>query len=126
MTLSISVVVIRNSELLLGSMEKSTLGSGGKNNIFYVLLRDWGKDIAATAMWRLSRMTSYYLMNRGFSIGIGDVTPGSNLMKTKQSLLVEGYVVLNCGILKKFQELNVNSTMGNDTGTISATITSNK
>ncbi|KAK7603430.1 hypothetical protein V9T40_003429 [Parthenolecanium corni] len=86
-----SFVVIRNSELLLGSMEKSTLGSGSKNNIFYVLLRDWGKDIAATAMWRLSRITSYYLMNRGFSIGIGDVTPGQSLMNTKQRLLRDGY-----------------------------------
>lgn len=89
--LTVSVVVIRNSELLLGSMEKSTLGSGSKNNIFYVLLRDWGKDIAATAMWRLSRITSYYLMNRGFSIGIGDVTPGQSLMNTKQRLLRDGY-----------------------------------
>lgn len=80
-------------------MEKSTLGSGGKNNIFYVLLRDWGKDIAATAMWRLSRMTSYYLMNRGFSIGIGDVTPGSNLIETKQRLLHDG-LVLGMRLLK--------------------------
>jgi RNA polymerase Rpb1, domain 3. len=57
-------------------MDKSTLGSGGKANVFYILLRDFGEDVAVTAMWRLSRMTSFYLMNRGFSIGIGDVTPG--------------------------------------------------
>lgn len=76
-------------------MDKSTLGSGGKNNIFYVLLRDWGKDVAATAMWRLSRMTSYYLMNRGFSIGIGDVTPGQSLINTKQRLLNDGYAFYN-------------------------------
>lgn len=88
-------MVIRNSELLLGSMDKSILGSGGKNNIFYVLLRDWGKDVAATAMWRLSRMTSYYLMNRGFSIGIGDVTPGQSLINTKQRLLNDGYAFCN-------------------------------
>lgn len=71
-------------------MDKTILGSGGKNNIFYVLLKDWGKDIAATAMWRLSRLASYYLMNRGFSIGIGDVTPGQSLINTKQRLLVDG------------------------------------
>lgn len=32
-------VHIRNSELLSGTMDKATLGSGSKNNIFYILLR---------------------------------------------------------------------------------------
>ena len=43
-----SYVIIRNSELLAGSMDKSTLGSGAKNNIFYVLLCDWGQNVACT------------------------------------------------------------------------------
>ena len=67
-----SFVIIRNSELLAGSMDKSTLGSGSKNNIFYILLRDFGQDVSCTAMWRLSRIASWYLMNRGFSIGKGN------------------------------------------------------
>lgn len=29
--------------------------------------------------------------NRGFSIGIGDVTPGTGLLKAKQDLLDDGY-----------------------------------
>ncbi|XP_012263608.2 DNA-directed RNA polymerase III subunit RPC1 [Athalia rosae] len=86
-----SYVIIRNSELLAGSMDKSTLGSGSKQNIFYVLLRDWGEDASTTAMWRLARIASYYLMNRGFSIGIGDVTPGQGLLRAKQELLSAGY-----------------------------------
>ncbi|XP_035735078.1 DNA-directed RNA polymerase III subunit RPC1-like isoform X1 [Vespa mandarinia] len=86
-----SYVIIRNSQLLAGSMDKSTLGSGSKQNIFYILFRDWGEDIAATAMWRLARIASYFLMNRGFSIGIGDVTPGQGLLRAKQELLNAGY-----------------------------------
>lgn len=84
-------VIIRNSELLAGFMNKATLGSGAKQNIFYILLRDWGEDVAALVMWRLARITSYFLMNRGFSIGIGDVTPGYSLLKAKQELLNSGY-----------------------------------
>lgn len=91
MCINDSYVNIRNSELLAGSMDKSTLGSGAKNNIFYVLLRDFGEDIAALAMWRLARMASAYLMNRGFSIGIGDVTPGQGLLRAKMQLLNAGY-----------------------------------
>uniref|UniRef100_A0A3B3S3Q8 DNA-directed RNA polymerase subunit n=1 Tax=Paramormyrops kingsleyae TaxID=1676925 RepID=A0A3B3S3Q8_9TELE len=86
-----SFVVIQNSELVCGSMDKGTLGSGSKNNIFYILLRDWGQMEAADAMSRLARLAPVYLSNRGFSIGIGDVTPGQGLLKAKQDLLDAGY-----------------------------------
>lgn len=55
------VVVIHNSELMCGSMDKGTLGSGSKNNIFYILLRDWGQLEAANAMSRLARLAPVYL-----------------------------------------------------------------
>lgn len=87
-----SYVIIRNSELLSGTLDKGHLGSGGKSgSIFYVILRDFGQDYSIKAMWRLARMASYYLMNAGFSIGIGDVTPGENLIKRKNKLLKDGY-----------------------------------
>ncbi|MBN3302766.1 RPC1 polymerase, partial [Amia calva] len=86
-----SYVVIQNSELMSGSMDKGTLGSGSKNNIFYILLRDWGQLEAANAMSRLARLAPVYLSNRGFSIGIGDVTPGQGLLTAKQELLEAGY-----------------------------------
>ncbi|KAM9558342.1 DNA-directed RNA polymerase III subunit RPC1 isoform 1-T1 [Salvelinus alpinus] len=86
-----SFVVIQNSELMCGTMDKGTLGSGSKKNIFYILLRDWGQLEAANAMSRLARIAPTYLSNQGFSIGIGDVTPGQGLLKAKQNLLDEGY-----------------------------------
>ncbi|XP_077970587.1 DNA-directed RNA polymerase III subunit RPC1-like [Styela clava] len=86
-----SYVVIYNSQLLAGAMDKSTLGSGSKNNIFYILLRDYGEQAAADAMWRLARVCPVYLSNRGFSIGIGDVTPGEGLLAAKRDLLEDGY-----------------------------------
>lgn len=64
-----SFIVIHNSELICGALDKGVLGSGSKMNIFYLLLRDFGEQFAADAMLRLARMASFYLMNRGFSIG---------------------------------------------------------
>lgn len=55
--MSVSDVIIRNSELLCGSMDKNTLGSGTKSSIFYVILRDFGKGPSCKAMWRLARVT---------------------------------------------------------------------
>ncbi|XP_071808638.1 DNA-directed RNA polymerase III subunit RPC1-like isoform X1 [Asterias amurensis] len=86
-----SYVVIHNSQLMCGAMDKSVLGSGSKNNIFYILLRDYGESYAANAMSRLARLCPYFLSNRGFSIGIGDVTPGAGLVSAKMDLLKAGY-----------------------------------
>lgn len=36
-------------------------------------------------------MASYFLMNRGFSFGISDVTPSRKLLDEKQRLLEKGY-----------------------------------
>jgi DNA-directed RNA polymerase III subunit RPC1 len=86
-----SYVVIRNSQLMCGSMDKNTMGSGTKNCIFYVILRDFGEELASRCMWRLARMASYFMMNRGFSFGISDVTPSHKLLEEKQKLLECGY-----------------------------------
>lgn len=57
----ILVVVLRNSALLCGAMEKSTLGSGSKNNIFYCILREYNGNEAGIVMWRLARVASYFI-----------------------------------------------------------------
>ena len=106
-----SWVIIRNSELLAGSMDKSTLGSGSKNNIFYILLRDFGQDVSCTAMWRISRIASWYLMNRGFSIGIGDVTPNKDLLNKKEDLVRYGYEKCDTYI-KQLEEGGLQSQAG--------------
>ncbi|CAB4015852.1 DNA-directed RNA polymerase III subunit RPC1 [Paramuricea clavata] len=86
-----SFVVIHNSELMCGALDKAVLGSGSKNNVFYVLYRDFGEQFAADAMWKVARICPFFLSNRGFSIGIGDVTPGLGLLKAKDELLNCGY-----------------------------------
>ncbi|CAD5229444.1 unnamed protein product [Bursaphelenchus okinawaensis] len=84
-------VMIKNNQLLLGMLDKALLGSGSKTNIFYVLLRDFGENFAIEAMWRLARISPVFLSNRGFSIGIGDVTPSAGLLREKKKLLETGY-----------------------------------
>ena len=80
-------VIIRNSELLAGTMDKSVLGSGSKQNIFYILLRDWGEDVATAAMWRLTRIANHFNFERGISLGIGDLIPSQGLLRAKEKIL---------------------------------------
>ncbi|KAG5346572.1 RPC1 polymerase, partial [Acromyrmex charruanus] len=90
-----SYVIIRNSELLAGTMDKSILGSGSKQNIFYILLRDWGEDVATAAMWRLTRITNHFNFERGISLGIGDLIPSQGLLRAKERILNTHYSTCN-------------------------------
>lgn len=45
---------------MCGTMDKATMGSGTKQCIFYLLLRDFGEAFATKAMWRLARVCIYF------------------------------------------------------------------
>ncbi|RDD41425.1 DNA-directed RNA polymerase III subunit RPC1 [Trichoplax sp. H2] len=84
-------VVFHNGEHICGVLDKSTLGSGSRSNIFYILLRNFGEELAADRMHRLARLCPVFLSNRGFSIGISDVTPEINVINGKRELVKNGY-----------------------------------
>ncbi|KAB8737515.1 hypothetical protein FH972_026474 [Carpinus fangiana] len=97
-----SWLVVRNSEVMCGMMDKSTMGSGKKDSVFYVIMRDFGADAAVQAMDRLSKLSARWLTNEGFSIGIDDVYPSEELVHRKQSLIAEAYNACDDHI-KKFK-----------------------
>ncbi|KAL8294013.1 hypothetical protein RB600_000133 [Gaeumannomyces tritici] len=82
-------LIIRNSEIMCGVMDKSIVGGGKKDSIFYVILRDFGPDYAVTAMNRLAKLCARTLGNRGFSIGVGDVFPTMELRVEKDKLVAD-------------------------------------
>ncbi|OAL45570.1 beta and beta-prime subunits of DNA dependent RNA-polymerase [Pyrenochaeta sp. DS3sAY3a] len=84
-------LVIRNSEVMCGVMDKATVGDGKKDSVFYVMMRDFGPDHAVQGMNRLSRLSARWLSVNGFSLGISDVTPGEKLNEKKQALVEEAY-----------------------------------
>jgi len=84
-------VIIRGSNILSGVMDKSVLGDGKKHSVFYTILRDYGPQEAADAMNRMAKLCARYLGNRGFSIGINDVTPADDLKQKKEELVEIAY-----------------------------------
>lgn len=104
---------IRNSEVMCGVMDKSTIGSGKKDSVFYAMLRDYGPEVAAEGMNRLSRLCARWLGNMGFSIGITDVYPGDQLLKTKKQLVEKAYA--DCeDVIIKFRDGNLETMPGSD------------
>eukprot|EP01028_Stygiella_incarcerata_P002839 TRINITY_DN1537_c0_g1_i1.p1 TRINITY_DN1537_c0_g1~~TRINITY_DN1537_c0_g1_i1.p1 ORF type:complete len:1415 (+),score=363.19 TRINITY_DN1537_c0_g1_i1:100-4344(+) len=84
-------VCFYNSELISGFLDKSILGGGSKNGLFYLLVRLQSPDYSAECMLRLARLTSRFVMNRGFSIGVEDVRADSSVMEGRQAIIDEGY-----------------------------------
>ena len=86
-----SFLCIRNSEIMCGRMDKSTVGGGKKDSLFYIMYRDYGPDASATGMNRLSKLCARWLSNEGFSVGISDVTPPSMLQQEKDDRVVKAF-----------------------------------
>lgn len=93
-------LVIRNSEVMCGVMDKSTIGSGKKDNVFYIMLRDFGPAAAAEGMNRLSKLSARWFTNMGFSIGITDVYPSERLIQSKNDLVEAAYAACDEVIAK--------------------------
>lgn len=41
-------------------------------------------------MWRLGRIALFFLAHRGFSIGLGEVMPSSDLVASKTAVISRG------------------------------------
>ncbi|KAI9745421.1 MAG: hypothetical protein M1818_000955 [Claussenomyces sp. TS43310] len=88
-------LVIRNSEVMCGRMDKTTVGSGKKESIFSIILRNFGPDQAINAMNRLTKLSARFLTDQGFSIGIEDVTGNKSLNDQKAALVTKAYREVN-------------------------------
>ncbi|KAF2748255.1 beta and beta-prime subunits of DNA dependent RNA-polymerase [Sporormia fimetaria CBS 119925] len=108
-----SYLVIRNSEVMCGVMDKATVGDGKKDSVFYVLMRDFGPDYAVQGMNRLAKLSARWLSNNGFSLGINDVTPGEELVRRKQTLIQEAYAKCD-KLIKDFKEGKLQRDAGCD------------
>jgi DNA-directed RNA polymerase III subunit RPC1 len=115
-----SYLCIRNSEVLCGRMDKSTVGAGKKNSVFYILYRDFGPDEAARGMNRLSKLCARWLGNQGFTVGINDVTPPEKLVKEKGEMI--GKVFNEClSFVRESKAGNLKRKAGlDDAGTLEA------
>lgn len=88
-------VAFRKGELISGNLGKKTLGGDSKSGLFYVLIRDFGAIEATRCMSRLAKLSARFLGDRGFSIGIDDVTPSDNMLGVKSRILVRGQTLAN-------------------------------
>ncbi|KAJ3440184.1 DNA-directed RNA polymerase iii subunit rpc1 [Anaeramoeba flamelloides] len=111
-------IVFRDSELMCGALDKKIMGSGTKDSLFLALVKDYSGEIAGKCMSRMSRMSSRFLSDFGFSIGIDDVMPSKDLTKKKEKMIKKGYYKCQMyisqfkdGTLKKTPGLTVEESL---------------
>lgn len=76
---------------MAGALGKLTLGTGGKGGLFYVLIRDNSKSIAARVMQRFSKLSSRWITEYGMTISAADVTPSESLTLEKNNKMEQAY-----------------------------------
>eukprot|EP00927_Polykrikos_kofoidii_P017509 TRINITY_DN1798_c1_g1_i1.p1 TRINITY_DN1798_c1_g1~~TRINITY_DN1798_c1_g1_i1.p1 ORF type:complete len:1535 (+),score=240.64 TRINITY_DN1798_c1_g1_i1:273-4877(+) len=94
-------IIFRNSELISGNLGKKILG-GAKNGLFFRLIRDNSADAAVACMTRIAKLSSRWLMNRGFTIGIDDVCAHRAVKEEKARITADKYAV----VAEKIKEYN--------------------
>eukprot|EP00928_Gymnodinium_smaydae_P100690 TRINITY_DN993_c0_g2_i1.p1 TRINITY_DN993_c0_g2~~TRINITY_DN993_c0_g2_i1.p1 ORF type:complete len:1510 (+),score=350.71 TRINITY_DN993_c0_g2_i1:415-4944(+) len=94
-------VIFRNSELISGNLGKKILG-GAKNGLFFRLIRDNSTQAAVACMSRIAKLSSRWLMNRGFTIGIDDVKAHDVVKAEKAKITASKYAVVD----EKIKEYN--------------------
>jgi hypothetical protein len=58
-----------------------------------VLATDYSAAAAAAVMNRLAKLSARFIGERGFSIGIDDVTPAPVLQRRKQQIIAQSYAL---------------------------------
>lgn len=84
-------VQIINSRYIMGRLDKSIIGGENRKGSLIYQLLNISKISAVTIMNCIARLTSRYLAETGFSIGLDDVFPGQNLIASKNETIACGY-----------------------------------
>ncbi|KAJ1653024.1 DNA-directed RNA polymerase III subunit C1 (rpo31) [Dispira simplex] len=114
-------VIIQNSEIMCGSMDKAIVGGSKSSSVLFFILKNYGGTAAAEVMNRLAKLCARWLGNRGFSIGINDVQASPELQDIKNHNIDTAYA--QCDQLVKDSELGLIANLpGQD---LSETVESN-
>ena len=114
-------VIIKNSELLTGIIDGTAIGKESKNGLIFALMKDCGNREAAKFLTRISKFSSRWICDYGFSLGLGDVTPKRDLVEKKLNIISEGFKkcddmikLYNDGQIKLKPGMNMEKSLEND------------
>jgi DNA-directed RNA polymerase subunit A' len=81
--------VIKDGELVEGSVNKKVYGSGGSNRLFAAIAMQCGFDALRVFLAKSSRLAYAYATLSGATIGVKEYVPSEEMMKEKERLIAE-------------------------------------
>lgn len=69
-----SYVVVRNGELLFGVVDEKAFGAGEPDSLFHRIIKERGPTTARKFLDSVGRLLVRFITDRGFSMGLNDVT----------------------------------------------------
>lgn len=85
------LVEVLSNRYIRGRLDKSIVGGENRKGSLIYQLMKISKVCAVTAMNGIARLTSRYMAEVGFSIGLDDVYPGPRLISEKNRIISRGY-----------------------------------
>lgn len=95
-------VIVDKGQLLVGIMEKDTLGNKGQG-LLHIIMNDCSPEDTRDFINNCQRTINYWLLHRGFSIGIGDSESDPKTMKNVSDIIREAGKAVE-GIVGKAQD----------------------
>ena len=81
-------VLIQNGELLTGTLCKKTLGASG-GSLIHVIWMEEGPEAARAFLSQAQYTVNHWLLQHGFSIGIGDTVADTKTMNIISEIIAE-------------------------------------
>ena len=99
----INKVIIKNGEILSGGLDKSIFTKTSKG-LIHVIYNDLGPERTKDFIDDLQKITAYFLLIEGFSVGIGDMVADNQTYQKINNVIDENKVKID----KIMQEIHLN------------------
>ncbi|MDP2439111.1 MAG: DNA-directed RNA polymerase subunit A' [archaeon] len=67
-----TLIYINKGQLLSGILDKRTLGAGASGGLIHIMINEMGIESARRFIDSSQKVVNYWLLQRGFSVGLGD------------------------------------------------------
>ena len=84
-------IIIRNSELLCGTIGKEAIAKQSKKGLIFALIKDCGFNETAKFLTRVSKFSGRWICDYGMSFGLGDVLPSQDFVENKGKIIKESF-----------------------------------
>jgi DNA-directed RNA polymerase II subunit RPB1 len=88
-------VLIEDGQVLSGTMDKKTLGTGG-GGLVHVVCNERGPEVARIMFNQIQKVTNYWILQRSFTVGIGDTVADKRTLQVVVDILSQGRLPEAC------------------------------